>query len=152
VTTGTGVGTATRHDVKAASVVGEVLFTLRNEAGRLAEALRPHVEAAQQYLDHLEELAAVAEGAAELFDASAYSDREFGQAFVPAESGLIRPDRPNGGRRPEAEVVDEVERAREAGRRAIKVHEAIPYNHKLTDNEIREHVGRAALGIEATDA
>jgi len=97
---GTGVETATRLDVKPADVVSETLYSLRNEAVRLAEGLRPRVEEAQRFLNHLEELAEVAEGAAAIFDASAYSDREFGQAFIPEESGLVRPDRPNGGRNP----------------------------------------------------
>lgn len=66
----------------------DVIYRLRDMAGKAAAELRPHVEAAQAVLDRLDKFAHEAEEIAELSAASdlfpSYS------ASIPEGSGLVR--------------------------------------------------------------
>ncbi|MGN8245251.1 hypothetical protein ACTHAM_002370 [Cellulomonas soli] len=94
------IDTLLRYKVKPSSVITDLLYALRNEAFLIVDALRPEIAKAQAFVDHLEQVYDLSEKAVDIFDASKYSDRDFGQAFIPADSGLIRPDRENGGLNP----------------------------------------------------
>lgn len=83
-----------------ATEVTDILYALRAHAAAAATTLRAEVEKAQALLATLDRIADQADVAAALVDASALGDREFGQAFVPPESAMVRPDRPNGGLNP----------------------------------------------------
>ena len=88
-----------------ATEVTSILDALGIAAAAAAESLRAEVQKAQALLATLDRITAQADIAAALIDASALGDREYGQAFVPPESGMIRPDRPNGGLNPTADGV-----------------------------------------------